>query len=120
MTRFGIILILACALLGGCATTKPMYYWDGYSQSLYKYKKHETPENREAHKQVLLKIIQSSKEKGMRVPPGVCCEYGYILVAEGKIEEGRSYISMEEQLYPESSVFIQRLQGNITEKKESK
>ncbi|SPF31385.1 putative lipoprotein [Syntrophobacter sp. SbD1] len=121
MSKRWITLLIACILLGGCAaTTKPMYDWEGYSQSLYKYKKNETPENMEAHKQVLVNIIEHSKENGLRVPPGVCCEYGYLLVKEGKVDEGMTYISMEKQTYPESSVFIERLQGNITEGKESK
>jgi hypothetical protein len=115
------ILLFICFFLGGCATqNKPMYYWDGYSQSLYKYKKNNNNETLEFHKKTLLGIIQTSKEKELRVPPGIYCEYGYFLIKEGKQEEGMKYIALEEQTYPESQVFIQRLQGRIVEPKESK
>lgn len=122
MKKVGCFLMLTALFLGGCAVQTPMYmyYWDGYSQSLYNLKKHETAESLEAHKKTLLGIIQASGEKGLKAPPGVCCEYGYLLVKEGKQEEGMKYIAMEEQAYPESQVFIERLQGRIAEVKEPK
>lgn len=121
MKKIGFCLLLTGFFLGGCVTqNKPLYYWGGYSQSLYNLKKHQSPESLDAHKKTLLGIIQQSNEKGLKVPPGICCEYGYLLLKEGKQEDGMKYLAMEEQTYPESQLFIQRLQGKIAEQKESK
>ena len=107
------LMLLSFFFLTACATQKPMYSWGNYSSSLYKLKKNPCEENLVKHKQVLLKIIEDSKENGLRVPPGVYCEYGYILMKEGKPDEALSYYDLEEKTYPESIVFIQRLKSQF-------
>jgi hypothetical protein len=106
-----LILILISISLVGCATTqnRPEYAWQNYSSSLYASKKAPTDESLKNHKESLLSIMEESKTKNYRVPPGVCCEYGYILLKEGKKEEALKYFDLEEQTYPESRVFIQNL-----------
>jgi len=91
-----------------------MYSWGDYSSSLYKLKKDPSEEHLMKHKQVLFKIMEDSKENGLRVPPGVYCEYGYILMKEGKPDEALSYYDLEEKTYPESAVFIQRLKSQFS------
>ncbi|PJC76594.1 hypothetical protein CO010_02435, partial [Candidatus Shapirobacteria bacterium CG_4_8_14_3_um_filter_39_11] len=50
---------------------------------------------------------------------GVCCEYGYILLKEGKTQQqALYYFEMEEKNYPESKVFIDRLKKFTTKNKE--
>lgn len=110
---FLICLILACYFFIGCATNKPMYYWGDYSHSLYDYKKLSNDENIQKHKQALYEIIEQSNSKGLRVPPGVYCEYGYIFMKEGKNKEALKYFELEEQTYPESKVFVQKLKSKI-------
>lgn len=107
----GVILFLF--LLSGCATQKnrPNYVWLSYSSSLYATKKTPTSENVASHKQVLLEIMEESKKQNGRVPPGVYCEYGYMLLKEGKKEEAVQYFDLEEQTYPESKIFIQSLKA---------
>jgi len=107
------LMLLSFFFFTACATQKPMYTWGNYSSSLYKLKKNPCEENLVKHKQVLLKIIEDSKENGLRVPPGVYCEYGYILMKEGKSDEALSYYDLEEKTYPESAVFIQRLKSQF-------
>lgn len=122
MKNIYFVLILSVFFLFGCATQKPMYSWGNYSSSLYKLKKDPNDENLQNHKQVLVKIMEDSKENNLRVPPGVYCEYGYLLLKEGKNDEAFRYFDLEEQTYPESRVFIQRLktQFNIDKGKEQK
>lgn len=110
-----LILILISISLAGCATkNRPQYAWNDYSSSLYGTKKTPTDENFKNHKELLLTIMEESKNNNYRVPPGVCCEYGYILLKEGKKEEALKYFDMEEQAYPESRVFIQNLKTYTT------
>jgi hypothetical protein len=114
MTKIYIAGVLLILLLVGCATQEPLYYWGNYSQSLYKYKKTPQEETLQAHKTVLLNIIEESGKKNKKIPPGICCEYGYILLKEGNTQQALYYFEMEEKNYPESSVFIERLKTFTT------
>jgi hypothetical protein len=117
MKRSALLFLLIVVLMG-CATQKPLYYWGNYSNSLYKYKKSPTEENLKAHKAVLLNIIDQSNKLNLRVPPGVCCEYGYLLFKEGKQVEAMQYFDLEEKTYPESKPFLDRFRAKWIEKKE--
>ncbi len=118
MNKICFIVILSVCFSAGCAMQKPIYTWGDYSSSLYKLKKEPNDENLIRHKQVLVKIVEDSKENGLRVPPGVYCEYGYILLKEGKNDEALRYFDLEQQTYPESTVLIQRLKSQISKSKE--
>ncbi len=128
-----LIILLLSVSLGGCATqNRPQYIWKDYSASLYTVKKNPSDESLKTHKDLLLSIIEESKSTNYRVPPGVYCEYGYILMKEGKKEEALVYFDLEEKTYPESRVFIQNLKkyqkkgaskendGGVTDTKGSK
>jgi len=105
-----VLVFLAVVCLGGCAAkNRPNYVWNDYSSSLYAAKKSPGAESLDNHKAVLLSIIEDSKKEGYRVPPGVYCEYGYLLFKEGKGEEATRYFALEEQIYPESRIFISNL-----------
>jgi hypothetical protein len=112
------LILLLVFFFAGCVTQKPLYGWGDYSSSLYRLKKNPCDENLVKHEQVLLKIMEDSKEKGLRVPPGVYCEYGYILLKEGKSNEALSYFDLEEKNYPEATVFIERLKSQCNKTKE--
>ena len=42
-------------------------------------------------------------------PPGVCADYGYLLLMNGKTDEGKALLEQETVLYPESKKFIDRI-----------
>jgi hypothetical protein len=107
------LFVMALLFLVGCATQKSMYYWGDYSSTLYKVKKLESKENVEAHKESLADIIRVSKERNLRVPPGIYAEYGYVLIKEGSAE-GYKYLDLEAETYPESKAFIEKLKVNST------
>ncbi|MGO9613070.1 MAG: DUF4810 domain-containing protein [Dissulfurispiraceae bacterium] len=120
MIRYLLLVIAATAfLLSACAHQEHIdYAWGSYSKTLYAYKKDPCNEKMQAHKDMLLKIISDSKERSIRVPPGVYAEYGYILLKEGRTAEGVQYLQLEAQTYPESQVFMQRLITQATTVKE--
>lgn len=107
------VVCLSCLLAVGC-TPGPIFYWGNYSQTLYKMKKNPDVKFRETHKQELLKIIEKSKKKKLKTPPGVYCEYGYLLYQDGNTDEALNYINLEETTYPESKTFTQRLKKMIS------
>lgn len=106
-------LMILCYFLAGCAAQPKMYYWGEYSESLYSYKKEPSDDSLRKHKQVLFEIIEKSDAGGMKVPPGVYCEYGYISMKEGNKKEASRYFDLEAQTYPESKVFIQQLKSRL-------
>jgi hypothetical protein len=117
MKKTGLLMLLLFIFLVGCATQKPLYYWGDYSSSLYKYKKVPNEENLKTHKVVLVNIIEESNKMNLKVPPGVHCEYGYLLLKEGKKEEAMYYFDLEEKNYPESRQFLERFKAKFIEKK---
>ena len=97
----------------GCFQPPAIFYWGNYSTSLYEYKKNPDEKTLATHKKALLDIIAKSPQKRMQVPPGIYAEYGFMLMKEGKVEEGQEYFNKEISLYPESKVFIQRLKDEL-------
>ena len=110
MKTFVGVLVLLGILVGGCAPTKnTIFYWGGYSSTLYELTKEPGKETLKAHKEQLLLIIAESPKRNKRVPPGVYAEYGYILLKEGNETEGMQYLNQEMGIYPEAAVFVQRI-----------
>ncbi len=113
-----LLFIVIIILVTGCVQNS-LYYWDGYSNSLYKYKKGPSDKTIKAHKESILKIIDKSDYYGKKIPPGVCCEYGYYLLQESNYIEAKKYFEFEIKLYPESKKFVNLLLKEIPINKEN-
>jgi len=104
-----IFLIASILILASCSTQKPLYTWGKYDVASYKYLKNRDDKST----QELIKTYKSiiAKQRGTRkvVPPGVYADYGYILLQENKIKEGKAMLLKEVSLYPESKPFIKRI-----------
>jgi hypothetical protein len=108
--KTGLILFALLAISVSCTTTKkPLYTWGNYETTSYNYLK-KSDENS------ILKLIENYQkvietQEGTRgvVPPGVCADYGFILLQKGKTEEGKEMLMKEIALYPESKIFIERI-----------
>jgi len=105
MKKSCIILLFVCATMMGCAAS-PMYYWGDYSDTLYKYKKAPSGETLNAVITSLDDIIQESKKRNIKVPPGVYAELGGLMIKQGNVEKGKQLLRQEADLYPESQTFI--------------
>lgn len=108
---------IAFALLSASCTPqkKTLYTWGNYDSISYNYIKTETDEN-------LDKLLASyenliSNQKGLRkaIPPGMCADYGYLLLKKGKKGEAIEMLKKEVALYPESAIFINRIIKKIEE-----
>lgn len=82
-----------------------MYYYGSYSRAVYHAKKDGTQASALKYKEALREIITTSEKRGLRVPPGIYCEYGYLLAREGDATADK-YFNLEVQTYPESSRFV--------------
>jgi len=104
--------LLGLLLFAGCATPPVSYYYGNYSQALYRSKKYNTPASLEKYRHSLEEIIRTSEKKGLRVPPGIYCEYAYLLAKDGSPEADR-YSSLEVKTYPESERFVSFIRAQI-------
>ncbi len=102
-----LFVSIAAALLGGCVTPKPpLYYYGNYPRTLYKLKKDRSPASIATHQASLEDVIKKSKERNLRVPPGIHCEYGYLLWQKGHQPEAEKQFLLETTTYPESTAFV--------------
>jgi hypothetical protein len=103
-----LFAILIPLLFVGCASNyKSLYNWDAYSTQTYKYVKGGNEEDTEKLFEVYQKVIdgQDGTIRGT-IPPGVCADYGYLLIKAGRVEEGKALLRKEMELYPESAQFM--------------
>ncbi len=104
-----LLLLITVSLTWGCASTNQMYYWEDYSTTLYNYKKNTSDETLQQHMLELQKIIEVSAEHNTPVPPGIYGELGYYYLKAGKTEEAIKFFELEKEIYPESTIFMDRL-----------
>ena len=99
----GLLLLLA-----GCASNyKAVYNWDAYSTQTYKYVKGGDEENTEELFATYQKIMEGQADTiRQTIPPGVCADYGYLMIKAGNVEEGKALLRKEMELYPESAQFM--------------
>lgn len=113
-----LTVLVSIVILSACTAHKKLYYWGKYSSSLYSLKKAPGDENLQKYKQTLIEIINKSEKKNKKVPPGLYCEYAYILLKEGNVNDALNYFSLEEKTYPESKLFIEKIKKKIVQTEE--
>lgn len=110
MKKF-ISSVIILALLSSCAPkTKPLYYWGDYENISYKAVK-SNEQNDFDNLLLSFDDIAKNTTKGTsgKIPPGICADFGYFLIKNGKAEEGKQWLVREKELYPESTVFIDQI-----------
>lgn len=105
------ILLLIIIALGGvsCATQTQLYNWKGYDDAVYAYTKRSDEKSVESLMTVYTNLIQNSGGSRKVPPPGVCADYGFLLIQGGKVKEGKELLVKETVLYPESKQFVDRI-----------
>ncbi|MEQ9396124.1 DUF4810 domain-containing protein [Haliea sp.] len=104
------IFLVPLTLLVGCSTvTEAGYYWGNYSSTLYAYTKSPSDVTQLAHIETLQDIVDKSNEKGLRVPPGIFAELGYLSSKRNEVGLAIAYYDEEARLYPESKILLERL-----------
>lgn len=132
-------LLLLMSAFCGCETQKSLYYFgrdrvqnndsaSAYEIATYNYYKNATSESLCELICVLEDIMTSSTGTSGKIPPGLCAEYGFLLLqpnaetdfggyatasqlkrapAVGTFQEkGIKLLKMEVELYPESSAYV--------------
>lgn len=109
--KLSVLAAVVCMTMFGCAPS--MYYWGDYSASLYSYKKNPTDNTLARYKKCLEDIIVTSPKDNLRVPPGIYCEYGYLMAKAGNNTEAVKYFDLEKSTYPESAYFMDKLKTHL-------
>jgi len=109
------ILLTVCFTLvfSGCATKKPMYDYDEYSETFYAMKRETSNETQAEFKNTLETIIAKSEKQSMRVPPGVYANLGYFYLKANDENKAISYFELEKSTYPEAIHFMDRLINKV-------
>lgn len=106
-----VITVALCMVFGAaCSGISPGgYYWGSYSYTYHDLLKEPSAKAADAHESSLREIIAKSAEKNLRVPPGIHAELGNLLSKKNMNEEAIAEYEAERALYPESSIFLERL-----------
>lgn len=144
--KVNLIFLSACLMLSSCGTAS-LYYWGGnthgttaYEHLAYKSYEKQTPESICKLIAVYENIINNPKGTRKTPPPGICAEYGYLLlqpetavsfaktasssqkgIFDGSDydrifrERGEEMMKKEIELYPESERFMLPLIKRFTE-----
>ncbi|MBQ6779819.1 MAG: DUF4810 domain-containing protein [Treponema sp.] len=111
---FWALIAASAVILASCGSTPVMYNWYGYTNTTYEYVKAGDDESNAKLLEVYQKIVDGQADTlRQTVPPGVCADYGYMLVKGGKIDEGKALLLKEKELYPESAAFIDSILRRI-------
>lgn len=104
--------LAAAALLTGCATPT-LYHWGRYEDSLY-LRERDTSEDGKARAFTLVEAtIKDAEGRGVKVPPGVYADYGYLLFKQGRLGEAVEAFRKESAAYPESRIFMDAVIARI-------
>lgn len=96
-------------ILSSCGSTQTLYSWYDYDNAIHTYTKTRTPKSEEYLIKMYDKLINTPNGTRKIVQPGICAEYGYLLLKLDKMEEGLALLKKEVELYPESDEFITRI-----------
>jgi hypothetical protein len=106
-----VAFVVAVATLSGCQTTKPLYNYGAYQDTVYAHFKNEDSSVTQEI-DALEKTIAKSAAKNLPVAPGVNAHLGYLYIESGQMDLGVAYLRKEKALYPESAQFIDFLLKN--------
>ncbi|MBD1582438.1 DUF4810 domain-containing protein [Pseudoalteromonas sp. S16_S37] len=112
MNKLILFTALLCViLLSGCESSKPLYYYGTYSQNLYDYFKADEVSISEQIN-TLERTVQTAKNRGVAIAPGIMAHLGYLYLLEGNTVQGFNYLEQEKRDYPESEHYINFLISN--------
>ncbi len=109
-----LCIVVLVGSASGCTNSKPLYYWGDYEDLLYS--RFVNPGEADPTTQVikLSQDIQIAQDNGQRVPPGIHAQLGYMLYLQGNGDAALQALKTEKALYPEASVFVNRMIERLT------
>lgn len=107
--------LAAIGLLAGCQSPD-VYYWGHYENVIYDMYNKPDKASPEQLAAILEQDEQKAASKNKPLPPGFHAQLGYLYAQMGKTDQARQQYEKEKQMYPESSVIMNRMLGNQAKK----
>ncbi|ENW89923.1 DUF4810 domain-containing protein [Acinetobacter dispersus] len=101
--------LITFGLVGCAAGPQPLYSWGSYTQQTYLM--YNQPEKATPSAQIikLEAEIEKAKAKNLAVPPGLYAHLGLLSLQVNNAQKAVEYFQLERQVYPESTVLMDRL-----------
>lgn len=105
--------LLTLTLIGCASAPAPLYSWGSYPQQ--SYLSLSVPDKAQPMTQIgeLEKDIEKAKAKNAAVPPGLYAHLGWLNLNVHNAVRAAEYFELERQVYPESTVLMDRLLNKI-------
>ncbi|USA45898.1 DUF4810 domain-containing protein [Acinetobacter sp. C26M] len=109
MKKILLTSLITIGLVGCAAGPQPLYSWGSYTQQTYLM--YNAPEKAMPNAQItkLEAEIEKAKGKNLAVPPGLYAHLGLLYLQENNAQKATEYFQLERQVYPESTVLMDRL-----------
>ena len=106
--------VMSLSLVGCASGPKSLYSWGTYPQQTYLLL--SVPEKTSPQEQIakLEKDIEKAKAKNAAVPPGLYAHLGLLNLNLNNGPRALEYFELERQVYPESTVLMERLLKKMT------
>lgn len=111
------VVVMAVALLTGCATQpKSLYYWGDYQPSVYGYFKGDGTGSPEEQIIKLEATSQRAHAEGEALPPGFNAHLGLLYLKAGRVDQAQQAFRTEEAEFPESKPYMDFLLSKFNQK----
>ena len=109
-----IALLAGLLLLTGCANHRQsLYQWGSYENQIYAM---YSDNNKLSAEEQILKLesdYQKAQSANKSVPPGYHAHLGFLYFQTGKTDQALQSLQTEKTLFPESTVYMDRLIARI-------
>ncbi len=104
-----LLLVVATAMLTGCAQQQGLYHWGSYEDQIYAM--YSSPGKSSPDEQIAKLEADSEKAraKSRTPPPGHYAHLGYLYFQTGKLDQAVASFETEKVLFPESRPYMDRL-----------
>ncbi len=112
-TTCSFLILLAATVLVGCAGKPLLYEWGSYEEQIYAMYSDTGKAPIEKQLEDLESDYQKARAADRPVPPGYHAHVGYLYFQLGKVDQAVQSFVTEKTLFPESTVYMDRLIARI-------
>ncbi len=118
MLKWVLIIVAGAPILLGCASQQNRFVWGHYEGLVYKMYHAPSSATPDVQIRKLAEDIRRAEEKNNIVAPGVHAHLGYMHYLNKDVELAELAFRKEMLLYPESTVFMERLLAGLQREKD--
>lgn len=108
-----IVILLGTTTLMGCASKPTLYQWGSYEEQVYAMYSETGKVSIEDQVINLESDYQKARSANKPVPPGYHAHLGYLYFQLGKTDQAMQSFETEKLLFPESTLYMDRLIARI-------